>query len=108
MSDRPFQGPVKEFRVGLIKVAIWRNEVEQNGQQVVRHSVRIGKRYFDRQQNTWADSDYFFVNDLPRLRLLVEKAFEFIALKETASDSSEGLSNPRVDQAEPQPAKAPD
>ena len=56
---------------------------------MVRHSVRIGKRYFDRQQNAWLNSEYFFVNDLPRLRLLVEKAFEFIALKESDPDSAE-------------------
>ena len=82
MAERAPQRPVKEFRAGPVKLAIWQNEVEQNGQHVVRHSVRIGKRYFDRQQNAWLDSEYFFVNDLPRLRLLVEKAFEYIAMKD--------------------------
>jgi len=89
MSQHSPQRPVKEFRAGPVKIAIWQNDGEQNGQHVVRHSVRIGKRYFDRQQNAWLDSDYFFVNDLPRLRLLVEKAFEFIALKESDPDSAE-------------------
>jgi len=89
MAERTSQRPVKEFRAGPVKVAIWQNDAEQNGQRVVRHSVRIGKRYFDRQQNSWQDSEYFFTNDLPRLRLLVEKAFEFIALKESDPDSAE-------------------
>ena len=97
MSDRSLQRPFKEFRAGPIKAAIWRNEVEQNGQRVVRHSVRIGKRYFDRQQNAWADSEYFFVNDLPRVRLLVEKAFEFIALKESDPDSAEAPNGATAD-----------
>jgi hypothetical protein len=89
MTQRTSQRPVKEFRAGPVKVAIWQNEAEQDGRPVIRHSIRIGKRYFDRQQNAWQDSDYFFVNDLPRLRLLVEKAFEFIALKESDPDSSD-------------------
>lgn len=88
MSDRSPQRPFKEFRAGPIKVAIWQNDAEQDGRPVVRHSVRISKRYLDRQ-NTWQDSEYLFVNDLPRLRLLVEKAFEFIALKESDPDSAE-------------------
>lgn len=98
MAERAPQRPVKEFRAGTVKVAIWQNEVEQNGQRSVRHSIRIGKRYFDRQQNAWLDSEYLFVNDLPRLRLLVEKAFEFIALKEPDADSADA---PNGTSAEP-------
>lgn len=98
MSENRSMRPAREFRADPIKVAIWRNETEQNGQRVVRHSVRIGKRYFDRQQNAWADSECFFVNDLPRLRLLLDKAFEFIALKECAPDSAEA---PNGTSAEP-------
>ena len=41
-------------------------------------AIRIGKRYFDRQQNAWPDTEYFFANDLPWLHLLVERAFKFI------------------------------
>jgi hypothetical protein len=88
MAERTPQRPVKEFRAGGIKIAIWKNEVEQNGQHLVRHSVRIGKRYFDRQQNAWLNSDCFFVSDLPRLRLLLEKAFEFVVLKESDPEAA--------------------
>ncbi len=97
MAERAPQRPVKEFRAGPVKVAIWQNEAEQNGQPVIRHSVRIGKRYYDRQQNAWLDSEYFFVNDLPRLRMLVEKAFEFIALKESDPDSAEASNGATAD-----------
>ncbi len=97
MAERTPQRPFKEFRAGGIKVAIWKNEVEQNGQHLVRHSVRIGKRYFSRQQNAWLDSDCFFVSDLPRLRLLLERAFEFVVLTESDPDSAEAASGTTVD-----------
>ena len=79
MSSQP-QPPEKQFRAGAVRAAIWRNEVDQNGRTVVRHSVRLTKRYCDRD-GQWKDSDTLFVNDLPRARLVLDKAFEYIVLK---------------------------
>jgi hypothetical protein len=43
----------------------------------------VEKRYFDPHREEWLDSEYFFVNDLPRLRLVVEQASEYITLAES-------------------------
>ena len=86
MPQQP-QKPEKEFRAGTVKVAIWRNETEQDSRTVVQHSVRLQKRYRD-QSGEWKDSDYLFANDLPRARLVIDKAYEYIVLKE--SDDQEG------------------
>ena len=75
--------PIKEFKAGTIKAAIWKEEQEDQGRIVVKHSVKIQKRFFDKTSGEWRDTDYFFANDLPRLRLLAEKAFEYIALRES-------------------------
>lgn len=74
--------PVKEFRAGTIKAAVWKNETEQNGTTVVKHSVRIQKR-FRNDQGEWQDSNSYFPQDLPKLQLVIAKAFEFISLKES-------------------------
>ncbi len=71
--------PVKKFRAGGVTATIWRNDVQQDGQTVVRHSVTVQKRYRDRD-GSWKDSSSFFVNDLPRLELVVRKAYEYLAL----------------------------
>ena len=76
------QAPIKEFRAGSIRAAIWKNETEVEGRTVVQHSVRIEKRFFDKKTGEWRASDYFFANDLPRLCLVTEKAFEYVALRE--------------------------
>ncbi len=38
------QSPVKEFKAGGVKAAIWKDEREDQGRTVVRHSVKIQKR----------------------------------------------------------------
>ena len=82
MTSSTPQPPEKEFRAGAVSAAIWRNETEQDGRTVVQHSVRTNKRYRDPQTGEWRDSDYYFANDLPRLKLVVDKAYEYIVLKE--------------------------
>jgi len=76
-------GPVKEFRVGAVSAAIWRNESQVHGRLVTRHSVKVHKRYFDKQEQVFRNSEYLFPNDLPRLQVVVQKAFEFCMLKES-------------------------
>ena len=78
--------PVKEFKAGTIKAAIWEDEREDQGRIVVKHSVKIQKRFFDKNTGDWHDTDYFFPNDLPRLCLVAAKAFEHIALRESEND----------------------
>ena len=85
------QSPIKEFRAASIKAVIWGEEREEEGRTVVRHTVRIQKRYLDKDSGEWRTTDCFFPNDLPRLCLVAEKAFEYIAL--SASSPSPTFSN---------------
>ena len=75
--------PIKEFRVGGIKAAIWRNEVERDGRTVVQHTVKVQNWYRDKTTGEWKATDYFYPNDLPKLQLVVAKAFEFVSLRES-------------------------
>ena len=80
--------PVKEFRAGNIKAAVWQNEVEQNGNKVVRHSITHQKRYRDKTTGEWKTSTSYFPDDIPKLRLVLQEAYAFIVLKEEPSDES--------------------
>ena len=82
------QRPVREFRAATIKAAIWAERREEQGRTVVRHTVKIQKRYFDKSSNEWRTTEYFFPDDLPRLCLVAEKAFEYVALCESADETS--------------------
>ena len=82
MRETP-QKPEKEFRAGGIKAAIWRTETIQDERTVVQHTVRVQKRYRDQQTGEWKDTEYLFPNDLPKLELVVHRAYEYIALRES-------------------------
>ena len=81
--------PIKDFRAGNIQAAIWRNEVEKDGQTVVRHSVRIQKR-FRKDDGSYENSDYYFPDELARLALVARKSYEFIVLTES-KDAEEAV-----------------
>ena len=74
--------PVKEFRVGGIRAAIWKREVTQNGRTFTRFSTRIQKQYRDKS-GQWRNTNIFLPRDLPDLALVAQKTFEFVRLRET-------------------------
>jgi len=86
MMTQQDRSPIKEFRAASIKAAIWSEEHKEQGRSVVRHTVRIQKRYRDKDSGEWRTTEYFFPNDLPRLCLVAEKAFEYIALNESTDE----------------------
>ena len=82
MSHQTNSKPIKDFRAGNIQASIWRNEAQKDGQTVVRYSVRVQKR-FRKENGSYENTDYFFPDDLPRLALVTQKAYEYIALNES-------------------------
>ena len=80
------QRPEKEFQASgngvSIKAAVWRNETQRDGQTVVNYSIRLQKRYYDRDAKSWQDSDSYWPSDVPLLGLVAQKAYEYTTLKE--------------------------
>ena len=90
MNEQQNAHPIKEFRArGGIKAAIWRNEDKVNGRNVIRYSVRFQRRYCD-QKGVWKTTEYFRPQDLPRLMLVAQKAFEFVTITEADEPDSPG------------------
>jgi hypothetical protein len=93
MSDPAANRPVKELRVRNIRLSIWQHEGTRDGQAVMLHSVTLNKRYRDSSTGEWTDSGSFFPDDLPRLRLLLDKAYEFLMLRDVSPDQGTNASN---------------
>ena len=85
MSKQNSSKPVKTFRAGGCQASVWRNESEQDGQTVVRHSIRIQKNYRT-EDGQWKTSDYLFPDECPKMELVLRKAFEFISLREDKTE----------------------
>ena len=85
MTTETKQGPVKTFKAGAISASVWENEVDRDGRRVVRYSVTIEKRYRNRADE-WQTSHTYFANDIPRLRLVLAKAYEYMAMRRDAQE----------------------
>lgn len=72
--------PIKVFRAGNVCASIWCTEVQKNGHTVKRFSVRVQRR-FKKQDGRYADAMYWWPQDLPRIVLVTQKAYEHIALQ---------------------------
>jgi len=86
MSDSTAKPPINEFRARGLSVTIWENDGQtRDGQPVKLRSITLKKSYKDQETGEWKDSNTYFPDDLPRLRLLLGKAYESILLRDTGS-----------------------
>lgn len=73
--------PIKKFRAGALVATVWENAAERDGKEVTFNSVSFERRYKDKN-DTWQSSHSLRVNDLPRAALVLQKAYEYLALGE--------------------------
>lgn len=89
MTSSIRQRPVKVITVrGGIRAAVWQHDVERNGRRRPRFSITVSKRFYDKGAGQYRESGSFFPDDIPRLRLALDKAFEYAMLRDGDSDTS--------------------
>jgi len=77
MSDKK---PVKVFKAGGVKAAIWENTIKHDGAQVIANSVQIDRTY--KQGDEYKHATSYNIQDLPKLELVARLAFEHLTLKD--------------------------
>ncbi|MBU2541740.1 MAG: hypothetical protein KJ593_07535 [Candidatus Omnitrophica bacterium] len=77
--------PEKKFSTGAISATVWKNARNIKGKDVEYCSVTLQRRYKD-NNGDWQSSSSLGVNDLPKAVLVLEKAFEYLVLKEGEQD----------------------
>jgi len=70
--------PVKKFSAGAVQVAVWENEGKEGTNY---YSVSMSKRYKDKNDE-WKDSSSLKQTDLPKAVLALNKAYEYLTLKD--------------------------
>lgn len=73
--------PVKKFRAGAITATVWNNQAKDGENEYKTISFERG--YKDKD-GVWKTTNSLRVNDLPRAALVLQKAYEFIALGDHA------------------------
>ncbi len=74
--------PIKEFRAGTVVASIWVSKTAIDGRSTAQHSIRVQKRYRDDRTGQWKTTTYFRPDELPKLSLVVSRAYEFLTLRE--------------------------
>ena len=72
--------PIKVFRAGAVRAAVWRDTITRNGVEIVVHNVQIDRTFKDGDEYK-SSSSFDAARDVPRLLLVASKAYEFVALK---------------------------
>lgn len=74
-----------KVRVGGVHVSIWKNE-SKNGRN--KHSISV-QRIYRKADGTWANTQYLRLNDIPKLILALQKAYEEITLCGTVTTTND-------------------
>ncbi len=82
MTDKNM--PEKKFSAGPIVATVWKNTTEKNGKAAEYYTVSLDRRYKDRNDK-WQSTNSMRVNDLPKITLVAQKAYEYLILKEPTS-----------------------
>lgn len=71
--------PERKFSVGAITATIWKNQTEKNGSVFDYRTISFERKYKDKDDN-WKTTNTFRVSDLPKARLVIDKAYEYLVL----------------------------
>ncbi len=80
--------PEKKFIAGPIAATVWQNQGKNRTGEVVGYRTVSLQRSYKDKNGVWQHTSSFRANDLPRATLVLQKAFEFLTLREAQSDNS--------------------
>ncbi len=66
--------PIKKFAAGVISASVWKNQLKDGS---VVYAITIERRY-QNKSGDWQSTNNMRMNDLPKVGLLAQKAYEFL------------------------------
>ena len=76
------------FKVGAVRASVFRNIIEKNGQSIPLPKVVIEVRYKDKT-GQWQSTNSLSINDLPKVILALQKAFEYLTERKNPTQSAD-------------------
>ena len=74
--------PEKKFSTGGLTATVWENQGKSKaGEDVSFKTVSFQRRYMDKN-GEWQSTNTLRINDLPKASLVLQKAYEYIVMKE--------------------------
>ncbi len=81
--------PIRKFEVGGISAAVWENEISTATGDKTVERITIDRRYKDKD-GQWKSTSSFNTTDLPRLRLAIEQAYEWLVCDRRSEEDGNG------------------
>jgi hypothetical protein len=76
--------PEQKFRAGSISATVWQNSGTDNeGKATTYKTVSFERSYLDKEGN-WQTTSSLRVGDIPKATLVLNKAYEYLMLKDGA------------------------
>jgi len=74
--------PEKKFSTGALTATVWENQGKnKEGLDVSFRTVSFQRRYMDKN-GEWQSTNTLRINDLPKASLVLQKAYEYLVMKE--------------------------
>ena len=82
--------PEKKFSTGVISATVWKNNwvSKQTGQTTEFKTITLQRRYTDKD-GKWQSTNSMRINDLPKASLVLQKAYEYLVLRDINDVSSD-------------------
>jgi hypothetical protein len=75
--------PEKKFRAGAISATVWLNSGQsKTGEEVSYRTISLERGYKDKN-DVWQSTNSMRVNDLPKVQVLLGKAYEYVILNQS-------------------------
>ncbi len=83
------KGPLKKFRAGPVSATVWSNPGKPfDGIEREYNTISLERNYKDKD-GSWKTTGSMRVNDLPKVSVVVNKAYEYLVLNKNGIDSVE-------------------
>ena len=83
--------PERKFSTGGIQATVWSNQgVSKEGAVTEFKTVSLQRRYMDKG-GAWKSSSSLRISDLPKAALVLNKAYEYLVLKDKDSSYQEEM-----------------
>jgi hypothetical protein len=81
--------PIKVFRCGGVKAAVWAGTVKKNGKDVNVRRIRIQKSYKDKNTGEWVNTEWLFLEDLPKIAAVAAEAYRYFRVFSEEPDNTQ-------------------
>jgi len=78
--------PKKTFRCGRVNLSVWENQRKVDNRTFTVESVTLTRRFIN-GEGEWDSSSSFGKNDIPKIQVVCQRAYEFMNASESEEEA---------------------